>query len=866
MRKAVINTTVQGCINSAFTIRQMSHFVKLSTGAMQLKDYQQRTLDQIKAYLDLLTKERTAGNIKHASEDAWNALGLKEYKKKQNGMGRDVPNFCLKIPTGGGKTFLAVKTIDLINTMYRKKKTGLILWVVPTTQIYNQTILALRDRAHPYRQHLDIASGGRTVIKEKMDHFSPQDVTENLVVLMLMLPSANRKNSKETLRVFRDNGGFQSFFPEEDKIKEHEELLRRIPNLDTFGEKEGFWGQQVMTSLGNTLRLLQPVIILDETHKAYSEQAQATLRGFNPAMIVELSATPPPGSNVLVNISGIELNREEMIKLDLHVTNKTATDWKETLLAAISQREVLQKKAERYEASTGNYIRPICLIQVERVGRDQRDGGHIHAEEVREWLIKMHGVPPDQVAVKTSEVDELDQVDLLSKDCPVRYIITKYALQEGWDCAFAYVLAILNHTTGERALTQLIGRILRQPYARKTNVPELDESYVFTYHLGTGAVLESIKKGFVGEGLGDLRNSIVSDSPDLRDETGEPVTYAVRERFRQAAKRIILPVFVAQDAHGWRPVNYEMDIARRIDWQEADMAKFALLTLGEQSEGSVEVVLGLSDDARRVIEEHTREHAAEIGIAPDMAFLTRHLVDIVGNPWNACAIGHAALAALRKRYRGEVIAGNFIFIIDELRKHLLREQDRLAKQAFDALMGKGDLRFMLIAKDLGFNRLPKEITMKSNVVRLNREDGTSLQRSLFDAVPADEYNDELEKPVAWYLDGQDRLFFWYRNQSRQDYYIQGWRKNKIYPDFIFTDADEKKKDDFQSVFVVETKGIHLKGEDTEYKKSILDICNEQAREKSVDELPLALRDKNMRFEVIFGDEWKAKLNELMYTK
>ncbi len=124
------------------------------------------------------------------------------YSPRRDGLGRYLPCFCLKIPTGGGKTFLAVKTIDLINTNYLKRRTGLVLWVVPTTQIYAQTIKGLRDRDHPYRQHLDIASGGRTVIREKADHFTPQDVRESLVVLMLMLPSANRKTRKY-LRLLR---------------------------------------------------------------------------------------------------------------------------------------------------------------------------------------------------------------------------------------------------------------------------------------------------------------------------------------------------------------------------------------------------------------------------------------------------------------------------------------------------------------------------------------------------------------------------------------------------------------------------------------------------------------------------------------
>jgi len=180
---------------------------------MELKEYQQRALTQVRQYLELLAEWKIKAEERPDFEVdfprmAWEKAEIgRTFHSRKDGLGKYLPNFCLKIPTGGGKTFLAVKSIDLINTIYLEKRTGLILWVVPTNQIYRQTIQSLRDREHPYRQHLDIASGGRTLILEKTDRFSPSDIEENLVILMLMLPSASREN-KETLRMFRDNGGF----------------------------------------------------------------------------------------------------------------------------------------------------------------------------------------------------------------------------------------------------------------------------------------------------------------------------------------------------------------------------------------------------------------------------------------------------------------------------------------------------------------------------------------------------------------------------------------------------------------------------------------------------------------------------------
>ncbi len=89
------------------------------------------------------------------------------YHSRTNGLGEPLPTFCLKIPTGGGKTLLATRVVDLVNTHYRKRQTGLVLWIVPSTQIYDQTLKALKDRDHPYRQQLDMASAGRTLTLEK---------------------------------------------------------------------------------------------------------------------------------------------------------------------------------------------------------------------------------------------------------------------------------------------------------------------------------------------------------------------------------------------------------------------------------------------------------------------------------------------------------------------------------------------------------------------------------------------------------------------------------------------------------------------------------------------------------------------------
>ena len=842
---------------------------------MELKEFQQQALDRVERYLSLVRKEQDRGNARHASEDAWRELekefSLGQYQERRNGLEYDVPNFVLKIPTGGGKTFLAIKVLDTINDIFRKKRTGLVLWVVPTTAIYRQTVRALKDRNHPYRQQLDIASGGRTLILEKfqgkIDRFSPLDVEENLVVYVLMLQSAARNVLvQKDLRIFADSGGFQEFFPSEDRLDQHEKLLETYSNLETFNEAGGIWKRQIKTSLGNALRLLNPVVILDESQKAYSPNAQRTIFGFNPSVVVELSATPPEGSNVLVNISGRQVNDEGMIKLDLHITRKGSLRWKDTLWASVKRRDELEREAIKNEQNTGTYIRPICLVRTERVGKEQQGKGYIHSNDVRDELIR-GGIPAERIAIKTSEEDELREIDdtggLMSRDCPVRYIITKQALQEGWDCAFAYVLAVLDKSHSKMAMTQLVGRILRQPYAKKTGVKLLDESYVFAYCQETSELMDGIKRAFEGEGLGDLRTHISADE-GLRgyQKDFEAKEYTVRKRFEKVAQQIILPFFSINDRGKWRKVIYEMDILSRIDWDAIVLDEVFSLSLTKRVVRDDEYVAQLSGDVRKVIEEKRVAQKESGGVVVDSAFMTQQLSDVVPNPWVAYRFTETILAKMITLHGEMRVSENFSYIIGEA-KHVIAEQrDTLAENFFNELLRRGTIRFMVVSRDLGF-KLPKKIRVPANAEYLRQPDGNPMQLSLFEFVAKDAFTEELEKPVAYFLDEQSRLFFWYRNEVKQNYGIQAWKKGKIYPDFIFTVTDEKQKDKVKKVYIVETKGVMLAGNpDTKYKESVFQLCNRLAKKVAPSKLDLITKGEEIEYEVIYGSEWQRRLSDL----
>ena len=443
---------------------------------MELKEYQQQVLASFDRWREELDRaqvesskrvealESVGSEVTPADRDfpalAWKALADKgdvtedaaPYVSRTDASNRPIPHACFKVPTGGGKTLLAAAALERLN-----RPTGLTLWMIPTRAIYEQTKAALKNREHPYRQMLDRASGGRVKVLEKDDPFTLLDVKNHLCVMLIMLQATNWQKNPDFLRINRDNGKYLSFFPDGDDPFGQGELLEKYPSLRPVSNGP------IQQSLRNVIRMCRPVIILDEAHKAYKatidkvDQIVGTVNGLDPSMVIELSATPDKRvSNLLVDVSGVQLHREEMIKLPIRVTAETGTDWQHTLTTANTKLESLSEAASTLQHAEGRYIRPIAVVRVERTGREQRDRGHIHAEDVREYL-QQRGVLPHEIAVKSSEADELRGLDLLSESTQIRWIITKAALMEGWDCPFASILVMLDNTQSQRALTQLLG-------------------------------------------------------------------------------------------------------------------------------------------------------------------------------------------------------------------------------------------------------------------------------------------------------------------------------------------------------------------------------------------------------------------------
>ena len=802
---------------------------------MELKEYQSRALDAFVRWRDALETARlnaataiaaleAAGvdipaEVNNYPRQAWQQLAdagevpypQRGYVHRDAAAGYAIPHICFKVPTGGGKTLLAAAALERLN-----RPAGLALWLVPSKAIYQQTKAALWNKEHPYRQMLERA--GKVKLLEKDDLFTEADLGHYLCVMLISLQAANRTSNKDFLRMFRDSGRYPTLFPDSDDALGDGRLLEQYPDL----ERDGADGP-VKHSLVNIFKMRRPVIVLDEAHKAYgqqergSEQFVAAINRLDPGLVIELSATPNAHrSNLLVDISGQDLKKEEMIKLPVQVLPYHNTQWQYTLGEAHAHLELLEAEAKTFQHNSGRYIRPIAVVRVERTGKEQRSPDFIHAEDVREQLINL-GVPADNIAVQSSEVKELDKVDLLSELCPVRWIITKAALMEGWDCPFAYMLVMLDNTRARTAITQLVGRVMRQPQARQTGVESLDQCYVYCQDTEVNAAVQYVKDGLEQEGMTGLDDEVRS-GPAV---SLKKVAVQRREQFRGV--EFFLPKVLHQQGNGdWEELDYQRHILPGIDWDAIHGGEWQTGTDGAPrvQPASVDV----DDSGPREVFYNPQELHIDTGVK--IAWYARRLSDVLTNPWQAARVAGEMIDRMKADGLDEAaIYRQRSALASHLRETALRQIEEQAERVFTTKLAAGQIRFDLETGDRNYRLLDHyEMPVAETDIPLMRY-GETVQLSLFEPVFDRDFND-LERRFAFYLDEQKALQWWHRIAARQqgEYYLRGWRRERIWPDFVAMAGSTYGQ---PSVLVFETKGEHLAGNaDTEYKRKVFALLEQ----------------------------------------
>lgn len=787
---------------------------------MTLKDYQQAAMERFDEWHRILEVKKTeadsardelisslgekrAGEIlgqlesQNYAAQAWQQVSNKPHVDRRSGAGEYVPNVCFRVPTGGGKTLLAGCALERM-----RKQTGLVLWIVPSRAIFEQTMKSLNDKSGMLRQSLDRASSNRVTVMGKEYPLNRAAVDQSLCIMLLMKQGADNRRD-DFLRIRRDSAVYSSFFPPEDDEAANYRMLRD-------GGLEAVQGTDIPKhSLLNVIRLLKPVIILDEAHKTRGvsgERMVSYVNDMNPSVVLELTATPREGSNILVDVSGKELRQEEMIKMPINLTVMSGnSSWKGLLQAAMDDFGRINAESDELP---GRYIRPIMVVRTERTGKKQKGKGYIHAEYVKEYI---GGVKSGdhEIAVKTSEQDDLRGVDLMSNTSSVRYIITKDALKEGWDCPFAYMLVILDKIKSSTAVTQLLGRILRQPGQKATGNSTLDSCYVYCRSEETSKLIKYVKDGLEADGLSDMTSNIVVNNR-ARSPSREMHEVSMRNQF----KPVYLPRVLHKDRSGWVDLDYDRHILSKVDWESIKAPDVSNVPL---ERGLVESTVV---DIDTVI---PRE--AEINTYVDRTFMISEMVQVISetvpNQWQAARIVIECISNLKKLgHDNDAIYGMKRFLTSRINDHVSLETAAQAESIFRAKLQSGHIRFDLEVDSANYRMREKYTVSGDRLTILKDRRGKPVQRSLFDPTYEEQFDTDVERSFAAHLEAADALKWWHRIAAKEkgEYYLRGWQRRRIWPDFVALFGGNGKK---HILRIYEIKGSHLDNPDTEYKKKVL---------------------------------------------
>ena len=446
---------------------------------MELKKYQLQVIKDLDRFLELLIEKQ---NISKAYNALWNEKeinvgidGMPPYNPELAG----VPQVCFKVPTGGGKTFLAANSLKPIFASMPHIHPKAVVWLVPSDAILSQTYKTLTDKNHAYRKKIDVDFGNKVEVYSKQQllngqNFNPTSVSDNLSIFVLSYDSF-RTSNKDGRKAYQENGSLLPF------VRFKQDSSNLLEDTDE-------------TALIQVIRKLNPVVIVDESHHATSKLSKEMLQNFNPSFVLDLTATPKKGSNIISFVDARQLKAENMVKLPVIVYNRKSQE--DVFISAVSLRRKLELEAVQGQKNGGKYIRPIVLFQAQ----PKNNADSTTYEKIKHTLMEM-GIPESEIAIKTADKDELKNIDLSSSDCNIRYIITINALKEGWDCPFAYILATVANRTSSIDVEQILGRILRLPNTKKNESEVLNLSYVITSSNAFYATLDKVVSGLNAAGF-----------------------------------------------------------------------------------------------------------------------------------------------------------------------------------------------------------------------------------------------------------------------------------------------------------------------------------------------------------------------------
>ena len=782
---------------------------------LPLKEYQERTLETLTAYYQNCLRLQNANT-------AFYEITERPYASVEGLPG--MPYVCLRLPTGGGKTFVACHAVSISASELLKTESPIVLWLVPSNAIRDQTLKALKNRLHPYRDALESARRNVEILTIGEALYLSPHILNTKTTIIVSTMQAFRVEDTHGRKVYEPSGALMGHFT-------------HLPD-ETLSEVERDESDKPIYSLANLLCVKRPLVIVDEAHNARTDLSFETLARFNPSAIIEFTATPDTinnPSNVLYTVSAAELQAEDMIKMPIQL--ETKPNWKELLTAAMAQRNALEIDAGKEQQETGEYIRPVMLIQAQPRRRDQET---LTVEIVEKCLLEEHKIPEEQIARATGEDRGLDDVDINDPKCEIRYVITVQALREGWDCPFAYVLCSVAEMRSSTAVEQILGRVMRLPKAQRKKQESLNNAYAFVASQNFAKAASALTDGLVQNGFEkqeaaelirptDNQQNELLVVEDVTQPNTEPTPAARGEVFK-------IPKLMVDR----NQIYLDFEASRFLEtvWQlsecDAELSEEEFpseFNTGKRGE------IGLSQEGRLEARFLGELHQQMSFLAPDDNWDTTHLAN-----WLDRTIKHLdilqreSLPFLQRLVKYlvaersipiEVLVRNKYTLKDAAEKKIDYHRQNVHQTAYENYLLPECATPVVVSPDHCFTFEPHSYPYNTHYTGRYQ-----FQKHYYQHI-GDLKSDGEEFQCAQFIDMLPQVKYWVRNLERQpkfSFWLQT-STDKFYPDFVCLLNDAR-------YLVVEYKGLQLwSADDAKEKRDIGELWEARSKEKCLFVMP-----------------------------
>ena len=249
-------------------------------------------------------------------------------------------------------------------------------------------------------------------------------------------------------------------------------------------------------------------VFADEHHCYYGPSFSNAVRDLKPRILLGLTATPhknTPEEQIIFRYPLAAAIAEKYVKTPVIVgRTDDRVDPETKLRDGVALLDAKKDAVEYYCNSTGaTPVNPVMLVIAQKIDDANDYGDFIKSDEFHngryaDAVLVVHSNAPDDALADLEKVED--------HDSPVRIIISVGMLKEGWDVKNVYVIVSMRASVSDILTEQTLGRGLRLPFGKYTDVELLDTLEVVA-HERYEALLK--KAGVINESFIDYRTRAV---------------------------------------------------------------------------------------------------------------------------------------------------------------------------------------------------------------------------------------------------------------------------------------------------------------------------------------------------------------------